>query len=256
MYWKKETAYAWYLADVEQQAMIIEAFEEIENDLNAVEEMQIYLLKQKQTHRWRTGKATAEACYALLMRGDDLISASNKMSASVGKEQFEFPVEGSSEAGTSYTKMNWSGSEIKPEMKDVSFKNEGSSIAWGALYFQYFQSSDAVEEANTGLSISRDLYVKRYNNEGPYLKLIDQSVHLETGEVVVVKLTVKSDRDLEFVHLKDMKAAGLEPFDPNSGYRYSDGEGPSSEKSPGSYPHLSRGPCALGPSNRSFSLEP
>jgi uncharacterized protein YfaS (alpha-2-macroglobulin family) len=226
MYWKKELGYYWYQSDIEKQAMIIEAFEEVGKDQKSVDEMKIWLLKQKQTKMWRTGKATAEACYAMLLRGTDLLSQSNTLSISVGKENFVLPIaDGTSEAGTSYTKMTWEGSAIKNDMSQIIVENQGTSVSWGATYFQFFQSADRIETAASALSLTREIYVKRYNKEGALLKRVNESVHLETGDVVVIKMIITTDRDLEFVHLKDMRAAGLEPASMTSGYRYSGGLG-------------------------------
>lgn len=227
MYWKKDYGHYWYQSEIESQAMLIECFEEITNDRAAIDEMKIFLLKQKQTKRWSTGKATVEACYALLIRGTDMLTQGNNLKVEVGKETFEINNESAnSTAGTGYYKTSWDDSKILPEMSKVTAENEGKSVAWGAVYFQFYQQADLIKESkNTGLSVTKDLYVKRYSAEGEILNRIDKNTILATGEIVVVKLTINSDRDFDFVHLKDMRAAGLESFNDLSGYRYSGGLG-------------------------------
>ena len=54
---------------------MIEAFDEVMGDLPAVEDCRVWLLKQKQTQDWKTTKATADAVYALLLRGKDILSS-------------------------------------------------------------------------------------------------------------------------------------------------------------------------------------
>lgn len=227
MYWKKEFGHFWYQSEIESQAMLIECFEEISNDRESVDEMKIFLLKHKQTKRWTTGKATVEACYALLIRGTDLLTQGNNLKVEVGKESFEISNESAnSTAGTGYYKTSWDDSKILPEMSNVTAGNEGKSVAWGAVYFQFYQQADLIKDSkNTGLNVTKDLYVKRYNAEGEILNKIDNKTILATGEIVVVKLTINSDRVFDFVHLKDMRAAGLEPYNDLSGYRYSGGLG-------------------------------
>ena len=63
--------YYWHEAPIETQALLIEAFDEVSADTKSVEQMKIWLLKQKQTQNWKTPKATAEAVYALLLKGSD-----------------------------------------------------------------------------------------------------------------------------------------------------------------------------------------
>ncbi len=70
MFWRDlELSWWWYRAPIETQAMMIEAFDEVMDDQQAVEDCKVWLLKQKQTQDWKTTKATADAIYALLLRG-------------------------------------------------------------------------------------------------------------------------------------------------------------------------------------------
>ncbi|MGB0879938.1 MAG: MG2 domain-containing protein, partial [Polaribacter sp.] len=149
MYWKENTAgYYYYQAPVETQALMIETFSEIENDINTVDNLKIWLLKNKQTNRWKTTKATTEAVYALLLNGSDWIGASTEHSRSVtdmvnikiGNQKIEpSKLENVTvEAGTGYFKTSWNGSEITPEMGKVTINKKGKGIAWGGLYWQYF----------------------------------------------------------------------------------------------------------------------
>ena len=76
MFWRDtEHSWWWYRAPIETQAMMIEAFDEVADDQPAVEECKVWLLKQKQTQDWKTTKATADAIYALLLRGTDLLAS-------------------------------------------------------------------------------------------------------------------------------------------------------------------------------------
>ncbi|UCC96492.1 MAG: hypothetical protein JSW66_11685, partial [Phycisphaerales bacterium] len=69
MYWRDtERSWWWYRAPIETQAMMIEAFDEVSGDVQAVEDCRVWLLKQKQTQDWKTTKATADAIYGLLLR--------------------------------------------------------------------------------------------------------------------------------------------------------------------------------------------
>ena len=67
MYWKDNVSgYYWYQAPIETQALLIEAFDEVVDDQTAVEEMKVWLLKQKQTTDWKTTKATRYEDHQLL----------------------------------------------------------------------------------------------------------------------------------------------------------------------------------------------
>ena len=114
MYWKDVTeGYLWYETPVETQALLIETFDEVANDKDAVEEMKVWLLKQKQTQDWKTGSATADACYALLLKGTDILASDKLVDVTIGKEHIDpFKLENTKvEAGTGYFKTSWSGGE-------------------------------------------------------------------------------------------------------------------------------------------------
>ncbi len=220
MYWKEPAGYGWNRSGIARQAMIIEAFDEVNYKTELIDEMKVWLLKQKQTHMWRTGKATTEACFAMMVRGGKLISQNNTVDITMGRTSFVIPPESNFQAGTNYTKMTWSKNEISPEMNEVQASNKGESVAWGAVYYQFFQDSDKISSKGEGMTINREYYLKKYNESGAYLDKMKSGDAIKTGDVVIVKMIIKTDRNMEFVHLKDMRAGGLEPIPNTSGYQW------------------------------------
>ncbi|WP_337251612.1 alpha-2-macroglobulin family protein [Maribacter halichondriae] len=152
MYWKENTAsWYWYRAPIETQALMIEAFGEIENDVKTIDNLKVWLLKNKQTNQWSTTKATTEAVYALLLQGSDWLSVTEAVEVLVGGKNID-PAKLENvkvEAGTGYFKSSWDGSEVKPKMAEVQISKKGAGIAWGALYWQYFEDLDKITTAET-----------------------------------------------------------------------------------------------------------
>lgn len=228
MYWKENTSsWYWYQAPIETQALLIEAFSEIENDTKTVDNLKIWLLKNKQTNQWKTTKATTEAVYALLLQGSDWLSVTEMVDVVLGNK----PVEPSKletvkvEAGTGYYKTSWNTTEIKPEMAEVKLTKKGNGIAWGSLYWQYFEDLDNITSAETPLKLQKKLFKKNNTDTGEELTEITSETHLEVGDLVRVRIELRSDRAMEFVHMKDMRAAGLEPVNVMSQYKWQDGLG-------------------------------
>ena len=52
-----------------------------------------------------------------------------------------------------------------------------------------------------------------------------KSAPLKVGDKITVRLTVKADRDMDFVQIKDDRAACMEPLQAVSGFRWSNGLG-------------------------------
>ncbi|CAG0986012.1 hypothetical protein FLAV_02039 [Flavobacteriales bacterium] len=228
MYWKEvSNGYYWYQAPIETQALLIEAFDEVAGDKESVEAMKVWLLKNKQTNDWKTTKATTEACYALLLKGTDWLAQSTPVEITIGGLKID-PTKMENvkvEAGTGYFKTSWAGSEINHSMANVKVTKKDDGVAWGALYWQYFEDLDKITPHETPLKLNKKLFLQQNTDAGPVIKDIDKNVQLKPGDKIMVRVELRVDRDMEYVHMKDMRASGLEPINVLSGYRYSHGLG-------------------------------
>lgn len=223
MYWKENTGgYYWYQAPIETQSVLIEAFDEVKQDSKSVEEMQIWLLKQKQTQDWKTTTATADACYALLLKGTDFLSETKIVDITIGKEKI---VPEKTEAGTGYFSKVWNGKEITENMKTIKVTNPNPNIAWGGMYWQYFEQLDKITAAETNLKLEKQLFIEKQTDQGKKLYAITNQNQLKLGDKITVRIVLTTDRDMDYVHLKDMRAAALEPTQVFSTYRWQDGLG-------------------------------
>jgi uncharacterized protein YfaS (alpha-2-macroglobulin family) len=226
MYWtNNRRGYWWYQAPIETHAMLIEAFNEVTADTASVEEMKIWMLRNKQTTHWGTTKATAAACYSLLLRGVDQLASTKLLEVKVGNKKLESLVNISAEAGTGYVKTTFSKKEIKPKMGNLKVYNPNNGVAWGAAYWQYFEQLDKITSAETNLKIVKKLFLKDYTKSGAVLNEITTNNPIKVGDEVVVRVEIRADRDYEYVHLKDMRASGFEPVSTLSEYKYQDGLG-------------------------------
>ena len=223
MYWKDvQPGYYWREAPTETQATLIEAFSEINQDQKAVDELKLWLLTQKQTQNWESTRATADACYALLLRGSNWLAPSQPLQVTVGGEPVALPP---GQAGTGYARTSWPAAAIKPAQGKVTITKPDAGVAWGALYWQYYEDIDKVTPAASPLSLERQLYRETATATGPKLEQLTPGAPLRVGDALVVRLVLRTDRALEYVHLKDQRAAGLEPINQLSGYRYQGGLG-------------------------------
>ncbi|CAG5080107.1 alpha-2-macroglobulin family protein [Parvicella tangerina] len=223
MYYKRNLmGYYWYQAPIETQALLIEAFDEVAKDDEAVEELKVWLLKQKQTTHWKTTRATAEACYALLLRGTDILANDEIVEVKLGDMKVE---PSKTQAGTGYFKESYQPDEIKPDMGNVTVTKQTDGVSWGGLYWQYFENLDKIKTHESPLAISKQLFIVQLNENGEYMTPIKDGSELKVGDKVRVRIEIHTDRDLEYVHLKDMRAAGFEPVNVVSRYKWQDGLG-------------------------------
>ncbi len=228
MYWKENTnSWYWYQAPIETQALLIEAFSEIQNDTKTIDNLKIWLLKNKQTNQWKTTKATTDAVYALLLQGSDWLSVTEAVEVLVGGEKIDVSkLENvKTEAGTGYYKTSWNANAVKPKMGEVQISKKGEGIAWGALYWQYFEDLDKITSAETPLKLKKKLFLKKNTDTGEEISGITSKTTLKVGDLIRVRIELRVDRPMEFVHMKDMRASGLEPVNVISRYKWQDGLG-------------------------------
>lgn len=237
MYWKEWTTggYYWHQAPIESQAMMVEAFSDIDKNNATVEDLKTWLLKQKQTQNWKTTKATAEACYALLLTGKDGLGYGGNPTVKIqlGPTTIQSETDGA-EAGTGYFKEKIEGGKVQPTMGNIivtkypsplSSNLNQSSPSWGAVYWQYFEDLDKITSSETPLKLKKQLFIERNTDKGPVLEALADGAELKVGDKVKVRIELKVDRDMEYVHMKDMRAACMEPVNVISEYKYQGGLG-------------------------------
>jgi len=223
MYWKENQAgYYWHNAPIETQAMMVEVFHEVAKDRNAVEELRIWLLKEKQTQMWSNSKATLLACYALLIDNVQVLANVSEVLIKVGQHELN---QSDKEAGTGYFKQVWTKNEVTPELGLIEVHKASNGIAWGAAYWQYYEDLDKISPADVEeFSVSKTIFKVLVDAHGEKMIPIETS-GIEIGDKIRVRLQIESNRNLEFIHVKDMRTSGFEPITAISRYKYQNGLG-------------------------------
>lgn len=218
MYWPNNTnsQFATGLAIV-NHTFCMAALQETGASEKEMDMMKLWLIKQKQTQAWQTTHGTINAISALLGTGSNWFTAKEKTPfIKVGNETVNTK---NAELGTGYMKTSWNKTEITPDMATVTIDKEDNQPAYGALYWQYYEDIDKVAKNKTGLHIEKQL-LKEQNNS---LVTIEKNHPLQVGDKVVVRLTVRTDKDIDFVRLKDMRAPCFEPIETLSQTKWKDG---------------------------------
>jgi TonB-dependent SusC/RagA subfamily outer membrane receptor len=238
VYWKDRNIGFWYASPIEHQCMMLQFLEEvakqdtIANVSTTIQGAKNWLLLNKQTNHWPTTIATADACYVLLNNSNALIN-NQQVRIQLGSTPIKIS---NSQAGTGYVKATIEGSKITPQMGNVTIttanlplvgesKGAGTSIAYGSLYWQYFEDFDNITASASPLSITKKLFVEKNSAAGKILIPVNENDALKVGDKVVVQLVLKTDRDMDYVQLKDTRAATMEPINVLSEYKYQDGLG-------------------------------
>ncbi len=221
MSWKEEAGWWWWQAPIETQAMMIEAFREIDGDEKAVEDCQVWLVRQKQVQDWKTTKATADAVYALLRGGRDLLGSDARLKVSLGGREVKPEAV---EAGTGFYESRIAGEAVTPDLGKIELVKTDAGAAWASVHWQYFEDMAKIgAHGQEALTLEKSLFVRRNTDRGPVLVPLDGAA--KVGDELVTRVVLRNDRAMEYVHLKDMRGSGTEPVNVLSGYRWQDGFG-------------------------------
>ena len=234
MYWPKK--YFSFESHIATHANIMAAFAEIDQNQEMIDELRVWLLTQKQTNKWENSASTADAIYALLIRGSDWFEEGKEVTLRFGNTPIS--TEGGV-AGTGFIQRRWNANEVTQEMQQLTVNNPTNHLVWGGLFRQYFVPIDEVKSDESGFTIKRELFVEKVTDKGKVLVPVGSALRqaqgpagaavvepvetpLKVGDKVTVKITFTSQQDMSFVFVKDLRAAGFEPIEQISRYEYND----------------------------------
>ena len=219
--------YTWGMMPVLAHVAVMEALREAGGNDALVEEMKLWLLKQKQTTSWDSPVATADAVYALLCQGSDLLESKGDVRITLGDKVLEtFSPAKTTVPGLGYVKEVFAHGSPEVKAKSVTVEKRDAGIAWGAVYAQYLSPISDVKQQGGALNIEKKLFVERISADGQKsLQPLTEVAQLFVGDKIVSRLTVRLDRAMDFVQLKDQRGACFEPENSLSGYRWNNGVG-------------------------------
>ncbi|MDL2221820.1 alpha-2-macroglobulin [Parabacteroides sp. OttesenSCG-928-N08] len=223
MYWaNNRDGDTYYLSPLDVHTMLMIAFHEIAPDSRETDQMKQWLLSRKQTLNWNGMRPTLHAIHALLLTGSDWLGASQEVTIDWGGNRYST---NQGEAATGYLKQTINAEAVNDQHYTVTLSKEGDAPAWGAVYNQYFESIDKVTAQKGALSVEKKLFTEVNDGSQRLLQPVTEANPLRVGDKAVVRLTIRTDRDMSYVALKDLRAGCFEPMEQLSGYYFRDGVG-------------------------------
>ena len=166
MYWRDNVGgCSWSERPIETQAMLIRTMSEVLGDSESVCRMQQWILKQKQTTNWNTDVSTVNAIQALLVDGGSNTLAPVRIEPSLMTVSYgSHTLSSDTSRHQIHISQRHEGAEITPGDGKLTVKKADKGIAWGAMYWQYFENVEKIPASSMGVTLKRSLY--RINNDG------------------------------------------------------------------------------------------
>ena len=216
-----DAPYRWGMMPIPTHVSAMEALRLAGGNDALLEEMKLWLLQQKKTTTWDTPVSAADAVYALLAGGRDWLADRGDVRISLGQETVETLTDASSVPGLSYVRKTYTDASPVVHARSVTVEKRDQGAAWGAVYAQYLSPMSDLKQHGGELSVDKQLYVERIAADGKKtLEPLAGDTRLQVGDILVSRITLSLDRAMDFVQLKDQRAACLEPINALSGYRY------------------------------------
>ncbi|MDR2969519.1 MAG: alpha-2-macroglobulin [Tannerellaceae bacterium] len=221
MYWANNRRGSdFFTSPIDVHTLLMFAFREIAPDKNETDRMKQWLLNQKRTQDWESVPATVNAIHALLLNGSDWLNEDNHVSIRWAGNTFRTTA---GETATGYIRESLTGNDITPQAQSLSIRKEGDAPAWGAVYNQYFAPMDQVAARKGVLNVEKKLFVEINNGKERQIIPVTESKPMKVGDKVIVRLTIRSDREMDYVFLKDLRSGAFEPVGQMSGSARRDG---------------------------------
>lgn len=222
-YWKLNRDHYSNHSSIDKQVLMIELFHELQVEQSTIDQLRIWLLRNKQTNHWKTNQSTASAVYAFLMNHNNgqsnWISDTKMADIRIGNAV----VKNNPETAALYIKEDIDIDQINSKSSQIEIQNPNEQSGWGAAYIQYYDDIASIDGISLSeLSIQKELFKQVMTDDGLKLESLSNT-KLTPGDKIVVKLVLQTDRSLEYVQIRDERGSGLEPADVLSGFRHQDG---------------------------------
>ena len=87
----------------------------------------------------------------------------------------------------------------------------------------YFEDMDKITSASTPLQLIKKIFIEKNTDHGPVLTEVKDGDEMQIGDKIKIRIELRVDRNMEYLHMKDMRSAATEPVNVLSGYKFQDG---------------------------------
>ena len=222
VYWTPEKySWVWYSDTVEKHAFFLRTLQELRPEDERIPGMVQWLLFNRKGTVWKSTKASVAAVYALLdyLNQRGALASDETFKVKWGEKTYSEVVKADDWLDEP---IRWqeTGFEITPEMSKAVIKKEGPGLAFASMTWTY--STDQIPEASSPgmLELKRKFYRRVKEGDTYHLKPIKSGEEVSVGDQIEVQLKINTRSQFEYMHLKDLKAAGFEAETLLSGWKY------------------------------------
>jgi len=222
VYWTPEKySWVWYSDTVEKHAFFLRTLQELRPEDKRIPGMVQWLLFNRKGTVWKSTKASVAAVYALLdyLNQRDALASDELFKVKWGIKTYSQVVK-ADDWLDSPIRWQEKGFDITKDMNKATIEKEGPGLAFASLTWTYSTNEIPEPSAPGMLELERKFYRRVKEGNNYHLKPIKSDEEVSVGDQIEVQLKINTRSQFEYMHLRDIKAAGFESETLLSGWKY------------------------------------
>ncbi|WP_375760227.1 alpha-2-macroglobulin [Corallococcus exercitus] len=217
----EDRGWLWYNDTTETHAFALRTLSELRPKDPRRSGLALWLLLDKKLGHWKSTRATAEALYALVnyMEAEGSLSVREELKVTVGSKVV--PMSFSPDVYTGKkNQVVLTGREVNADTATTVVEKTTPGFAIASATWHFSTEELPKEERGDFFQVSRRYFVRIREGTQTLLRPLSDGATLRPGDEVEVQLSLRLKHAAEYVHLRDPRAAGLEPENAQSRHKW------------------------------------
>lgn len=226
-FWAPEDrSWLWYNDSIESHAFALRVLMEIDPQNPKKDGLVLWLLLNKKLSQWKSTRATAEVIYSLVhyLRADKSLGVREEATVSVGPMVQSFAFEPDKYVGK--TQIILPGAQVEPQKHHtVKVEKATKGFLFASATWHFSTEKLPTEGSGDFFRVDRSYFLRQNNGKEWTLTPLAEGTVIQPGDQIEVHLSLRTKHAAEYVHLRDPRAAGMEPDTTVSRYKWDQGIG-------------------------------
>jgi uncharacterized protein YfaS (alpha-2-macroglobulin family) len=226
-FWAQEDrSWLWYNDTIESHAFALRVLIELEPEQPKKDGLVLWLLLNKKLNQWKSTRATAEVIYSLAhyLKTEGALGVREDATVTVGPVQKTYAFEPDKYVGKQQLVLR--GNEIDPqESSTITVGKQSKGVVFASATWHFSTEKLPDEDRGDFFQVHRAYFKREQGPRGAVLTPLQEGATIAVGDEIEVQLSLRSKHQAEYVHLRDPRAAGLEPEAAVSQYKWDLGIG-------------------------------
>jgi uncharacterized protein YfaS (alpha-2-macroglobulin family) len=222
-YWAPEDrSWLWYNDTIETHAFALRVLSELDPTDARRPGIVQWLFLNKKLNQWKSTRATAEVIYSLAycLKKEGALGVREDATVTVAGQKTTFVFDPDRYTGKKNQVVVPGDRLDSKTASTVVVEKQGKGLAFASATWQFSTDRLPAEDRGDFFAVSRRYFKRESTPQGFVLKPLAEGTLISPGDEVEVQISLRAKHAAEYVHLRDPRAAGLEPENVLSRYKW------------------------------------